>query len=233
MNRDLCAGSLSANTQAILLLTAPLLLGRNPVPAELLSHGEYTQLARRLRENGHQPADLLSNDISDLIRACQPIIEEGRLRQLLGRGFLLSQAVAHWNSRAIWVVSRADPHYPSQLKVRLRDDTPPILYGCGDIGLLNTGGLAVVGSRDAKDSEVEYAMHAGQLSAQAGKVLISGGARGIDQAAMQGAASVRGWVCEVMAEKLERAALDHQRRSDLMENRLVLVSAYDHTRINP
>jgi DNA processing protein len=227
MNSDLYSGSLSANTQAILLLTAPLLLGRNPVPAKLLSHGEYKQLARHLRESGHQPADLLSTDASALLRDCQQILDGERLRHLLGRGFLLSQVVTHWRSRAIWVVSRADPHYPGYLKARLREEAPSILYGCGDISLLETGGLAVVGSRDANQSENDYARQVGQLSAHAGKMLISGGARGIDQAAMQGAASAQGWVCEVMAEKLERAALDHQRRSDLIENRLVLVSAYD------
>lgn len=224
---NLLSASLSPNTQAILLLTAPLLFGRNSPAAELLSQNEYKQLARHLRESGHQPCDLLSHHAADLLRACQPIIDEQRLRQLLARGFLLSQAVTHWHSRAIWVVSRADPHYPVRLKIRLREDAPAILYGCGDMSLLNTGGLAVIGSRDADQSEQDYARHAGQLSAQAEKVLISGGARGIDQAAMQGAASAQGWVCEVMAEKLERAALDHQRRAALMENRLVLVSAFD------
>lgn len=235
MNQELCSGSLSPrlsprltlNTQAILLLTAPLLLGRNPAPPELLSHGEYKKLARHLHASGHQPADLLSQGAADLLRACQPIIEETRLRHLLGRGFLLSQAVTHWHSRAIWVVSRADPHYPQHLKARLRDDAPPVLYGCGDISLLETGGLAVIGSRDADEAEMDYAKQVGHLSAKAGKALISGGARGIDQSAMQGAANAQGWVCEVMAEKLERAALDHQRRADLMENRLVLLSAYD------
>ncbi|MEN9867110.1 MAG: hypothetical protein RL748_2700 [Pseudomonadota bacterium] len=227
MNQDLCSGSLSPNTQAILLLTAPLLLGRNPAPPELLSHGEYKKLARHLHASGHQPADLLAPDAADLLRGCQPIIEESRLRHLLGRGFLLSQAVTHWHSRAIWIVSRADPHYPKHLKARLREEAPPVLYGCGDISLLETGGLAVIGSRDADQAEMDYANHVGHLSAVAGKTLISGGARGIDQAAMQGAANAHGWVCEVMAEKLERAALDSHRRKDLMENRLVLLSAYD------
>jgi predicted Rossmann fold nucleotide-binding protein DprA/Smf involved in DNA uptake len=177
MNQDLCSGSLSPNTQAILLLTAPLLLGRNPAPPELLSHGEYKKLARHLHASGHQPADLLAPDAADLLRGCQPIIEESRLRHLLGRGFLLSQAVTHWHSRAIWIVSRADPHYPKHLKARLREEAPPVLYGCGDISLLETGGLAVIGSRDADQAEMDYANHVGHLSAVAGKTLISGGKR--------------------------------------------------------
>ena len=67
-----------------------------------------------------------------------------RLQKLLGRGFLLSQVIERWQARAIWVVSRADAEYPRRLKTRLREDAPAVLYGCGDMALLETGGLAVV-----------------------------------------------------------------------------------------
>ena len=55
-----------------------------------------------------------------------------RLQRLVGRGFLLSQAIERWQARAIWVVSRADAEYPRHLKARLREDAPAILCGCGD-----------------------------------------------------------------------------------------------------
>jgi len=42
--------SLSQNTQAILLLTAPLIAGRGSSSSELLTPGEYKRLARHLRE---------------------------------------------------------------------------------------------------------------------------------------------------------------------------------------
>ena len=137
--------ALSPNTQAILLLTAPLIAGRGPSSPDLLTPGEYKRLARHLQEIQRQPADLVSPDANDLLRACQPVIDEGRLQRLLGRGFLLSQVIERWQARAIWVISRADPEYPKRLKVRLREDAPALLYGCGDISLLESGGLAVVG----------------------------------------------------------------------------------------
>src|ERR1700677_1141437 len=142
---------LSPNTQSILLLTAPLIAGRGASSENLLTPGEYKRLARHLREIQRQPADLMSTDASDLLRACQDVIDESRLQRLLARGFLLSQVVERWQARAIWVVSRADPEYPRRLKARLREDAPAILYGCGDIGLLDTGGLAVVGSRKVSE----------------------------------------------------------------------------------
>ena len=176
---------LSPNTQAILMLTAPLIAGRGTPKMDVLTPGEYKRLARHLREIKSQPADLVSTDAAELLRACRTVIEESRLERLLGRGFQLSQVVERWRARAIWVVSRADPEYPRRLKDRLRENAPAILYGCGEMELLDTGGLAVVGSRHVDDSLIEYTMQIGQLAAHANKTLVSGGARGIDQAAMR------------------------------------------------
>src|SRR5690606_20838203 len=115
---------LSPNTQAILLLTAPLIARRGTASSDLLSPGEYKRLARHLREIQRQPADLLSADAADIMRACQPVIDESRLQKLLKRGFLLGQVIERWQTRAIWVVSRADAEYPRRLKARLREDAP-------------------------------------------------------------------------------------------------------------
>ena len=148
--------TLSANTQAILLLTAPLLVGRGKRSDELLTVREYLKLARHLRAMGSQPADLLTADAGPLLGECHRVIDKERVRGLLGRGFLLSLAVEHWQARAIWVVSRADAEYPKRLKARLKENSPPLLYGCGARELPNTGGLAVVGSRNVGDGLVEY-----------------------------------------------------------------------------
>lgn len=219
--------ALSPNTQAILLLTAPLIAGRGTSSSELLSPGEYKRLARHLREIQRQPADLVSPDAADLLRACQPVIDETRLQRLLGRGFLLSQVIERWQARAIWVVSRADAEYPRRLKVRLREDAPAVLYGCGDMSLLESGGLAVVGSRHVDDSLIDYTMAVGRLAARAGRTLVSGGAKGIDQAAMRGALEAGGKVSGVLADSLEKTAMNREHRNLLIDGQLVLISPYD------
>ena len=219
--------SLSPNTQAILLLTAPFIAGRSTSSPDLLSPSEYKRLARHLREIQRQPADLVLPDAAELLRACQPVIDESRLQRLLGRGFLLSQVIERWQSRAIWVVSRADADYPRRLKARLREDAPAVLYGCGDITLLETGGLAVVGSRHVDDSLIDYTMSIGRLSAKAGKTLISGGAKGIDQAAMRGALEAGGRVSGVLGDSLEKTAMNREHRNLLIDEQLVLISPYD------
>ncbi len=222
MNRPL-----SPNAQAILLLTAPLLAGRTEYSSEVLTLNEYNRLARMLREKQCQPADLLGPRAVDFTVESGGVVGHERLERLLGRGFLLSQAVERWQARAIWIVSRADGNYPARLKTRLREDAPPVIYGCGELANLDTGGLAVVGSRHVDDELIQYTESVGRLSARARRTVLSGGARGIDQAAMRGALQAGGSVVGVLADSLDRAVLNRDYRDALMDGRLTLISPYD------
>ena len=218
---------LTPNTQAILLLTAPLLVGHRTESEAPLTSKEYNALAGRLREIQHQPSDLLTSKADDVLEECGAVADPTRVRRLLDRGFLLSQAVERWHSRAIWVMSRADASYPQRLKQRLKDLAPPVLYGCGDDSILGTGGLAVVGSRHVDHDLLEYSERIGRLAAQARKTVVSGGAKGIDDAAMRGAMRADGRVVGVLADSLEKAALNRQYRDSLLARALALISPYD------
>ncbi len=236
MNADL-----SPNAQAILLLTAPLLVGRGgrsrrprtggksarPANPRPLSPAEYRDFARQLRAVQREPADLLGSDATETLCASGTNLDRERIQRLLGRGFLLAQAVERWRSRALWIMTRADLDYPQQLKVRLRENAPPVLYGCGDRTILNGGGLAVVGSREVNEDLIKYAEDVGRLAAGAKMAIVSGGARGTDQAAMRGAVEAGGRSVGVLANGLERAALSRGNRNFLMDGRLVLVCPYD------
>jgi len=101
------------------------------------------------------------------------------------------------------------------------------MYGCGDMSLLDSGGLAVVGSRHVDDSLIDYTMAVGQLAARAGRALVSGGAKGIDQAAMRGTLEAGGKVCGVLADSLEKTAMNREHRNLLLDGQLVLISPYD------
>ena len=218
---------LSANAKAILLLTAPFLVGRNKSSVRPLTASEYRRLARRLRELQRQPADLLESDAREILQEYRIEPDTTRLDRLLGRGFLLSQAIERWRTRAIWVLSRADAGYPRCFKKRLGEDAPPILYGCGEASILNTGGLAVVGSRSTTDPLIEYTEGVGRLAAESRRTLVSGGARGIDQAAMRGALEAGGCVAGVLGDSLESAVVRREYRDALMGGRLVLTCPYD------
>ena len=77
--------TIESNTQAILLLTAPLLAsarrggdaGVNP-----LSLGEYNELARALHERKRSPSDLLGDEAAGLIAECRGGLDAERLERV-------------------------------------------------------------------------------------------------------------------------------------------------------
>ena len=219
--------TLSDDTKAILLLTASFNAGSAEPQHQPLTLGDYKYLARKLRELGRKPGDLIAPAADDLIEACGAAVEAARLRELLSRGFQMAQALERWSARAIWVISRADESYPRRWKERLKEDCPPILYGCGDVALLARGGLAVVGSRHADDDALAWARHLGTTAAEAGVAVVSGGARGIDEAAVRGSLDAGGLASVVLADSLEREAINKANRQPVVDKRLVIVSPYD------
>ena len=223
---------LTPNTQAILLLTAPLIVGRS-ARADVLKPGEYFGLNNCLRsiKGNKEPADLMESGAEYLLDKCvqkinKPAFNRERLQRLLSRGFLLSQAIESWRKRAIWVVSHMDEAYPQRLRDRL-EKAPAVLYGCGDHTLLNAGGLAVVGSRHVDEDILEYTNQIGNLAASAGRTIVSGGARGVDQAAMNGALEAGGKSIGVLANGLKGATTNRSHRDPILNEQLVLISPYD------
>ena len=218
---------ISDNARAILLLAGPPVRGGERAVARPLSAAEYNRVARRLRKAGNEPADLLAPGGPALAGELPVDIDRKRIRALLRRGRALELALDRWRERSIWVASRADAAYPPSLKRRLGERSPPLLWGCGSPGLLRTGGLAVVGSRNAGERALARARRFGRLAAEARRTVISGGARGIDRAAMNGALEAGGCAVGVLADRLESAALNDRHREPLAAGRLTLVSPFD------
>lgn len=218
--------SLSTNTQAILMLTAPLMVPGARDDAPVLKPREYRRLAQWLHANGMEPAGLLE-PAAAVIEQCPGGVAPDRLRALLDRGFRMAQALERWQARSIWVLSRADAGYPTMVRARLKGSAPVLLYGCGPLSLLDRRGLAVVGSRDAGDALLRYAADNAAAAARAGLSVVSGGAKGVDRAAMNGALEAGGHVTGVLPGGLERAAVNPEHRTLLLEERLVLLSLCD------
>ena len=222
---------ISLNTKSILLLTAPLIVGRSTGGPESsvrpLTFKEYADLALRLLDCDKQPADLLKPEAFEILEQCHDSLDNTRVKQLLRRGLQLSQALEHWTTRTIWVVSHLDADYPSQIKARLGETAPPVIYGSGNRILLEEGGLAVVGSRDVSSTLIEYAERIGRIAAISRCSIVSGAARGVDQAAMRGALNRGGTAIGVLADDLERAVMHRENRDLLMDGNLALISPYD------
>ena len=88
------------------------------------------------------------------------------------------------------IVTLDDPAYPPA--VLTMPDPPALLYIKGRLDLLHAKGVAVVGSRSATPQGVEDAERFARALSEAGLVVVSGLALGIDGAAHRGALSARG-----------------------------------------
>ena len=217
----------SDNAKAVLLLTARLTAGGGRSGVRPLAPREYNSVGQRLRELQGKPADLLRPAAAALLKGLETAVDRLRLEALLDQGFALGQALDRWQARSIWVLSRADEEYPQRLRQRLGQHAPALLYGCGSQTLLDTGGLAVVGSRKVGASIVAYTEQVGRLAAETHCTVVSGGARGVDRAAMSGALQAGGRTVGILPSNLEQAALLRDNREPLLEERLALVSPYD------
>ena len=218
--------TLSTAAQATLLLTSyfskPARGADRP-----LTPTEWGEFAQWLHEQGHTPAALLEQERSEILQGwSHKKMTRERLEALLQRGSSMALAMEKWQRSGLWVITRSDPEYPRRLKKRLKHAAPPVLFGCGHAELLNLGGLAVVGSRKAGDQDLAYAHMLGAKATQAGIGIVSGGARGIDEAAMQGAIPEGGPVIGVLSEGLLKAATSSKWRQGLMSGGLVLISPY-------
>jgi predicted Rossmann fold nucleotide-binding protein DprA/Smf involved in DNA uptake len=216
---------LTPDTQAILLLCASFGNSRDSYP-QPLSLGEYNSLTQWLIDRKLRPADILELNGQELLQTCE-LLDTDRLKSLLARGMMLALAVEKWTSQGLWIVGRGDRHYPARLKQQLGSNAPAILYGVGDIKLLSQGGLAVVGSRNVDDDGMEYTRRVADNCARQGIQIVSGGARGVDTAAMLAATDAEGRAVGVLADSLAKTAVSAKYRSAIQAQRLTLVSAVD------
>ncbi len=83
--------------------------------------------------------------------------------------------------RGIELVALGEPDYPARL--RMIDDAPPLLAVRGKLASLALPMVAVVGSRNASAAGVKFADRIARELGEAGFVIVSGLARGIDAAA--------------------------------------------------
>ena len=210
------------------MLASPLVRGGGRAPAKPLTAAEFGRLDRWLGESGREPADLLAGAGGSALASEIPAgLDRERIAALLGRGRAADVAVARWLEASIWTVGRSDPEWPPAFERKLGERAPPLLHGCGSPELLRGGGLAVVGSRNAGERALAVAGAVGRLVAEAGRTVVSGGARGIDRAAENAALEAGGRAVSVLPDGLERVVLDGRHRAPLEQGRLALVSPFD------
>ena len=101
-------------------------------------------------------------------------------------------------------ITRAGEGYPLILRQRLGLDSPGCLWAKGDLSILDTPAVALVGSRELREENRVFAEAVGYHAAMQGLTLVSGNARGADRAAQEACLKAGGRVISVVADELTR-----------------------------
>jgi predicted Rossmann fold nucleotide-binding protein DprA/Smf involved in DNA uptake len=203
-------------------------LGQRDEDLRPLSARQYATVAKWLGARGLRTPDLLQENVRKQL-ADPGLGEIGaeRVGQLLDREACLALVLERWTSHGIWVVSEEDAEYPARYRTRLQNNAPPIVFGVGNQAILQSGGMAIVGSRHAPSEAIAFTQRVGAECAKQGIPVISGGAKGIDSAAMISALQSGGNVIGVLAEGLGKIGVHATNHDAIRDGRLTLISPYE------
>lgn len=166
-----------------------------------LSVYQLRTLADRVRKSSQEITER-TMDFSDLLEMGLDQTAARKVLMLLEDDTLLRRYVANGLESGCIPVTRVSESYPLILRQRLGLDSPGCLWAKGDLSLLERPAVALVGSRDIQPDNRAFAQRVGLEAAAQGIVLISGNARGADQAAQQAALNNGGAVVSVVADEL-------------------------------
>ena len=171
------------------------------VALNLIEHVGPVRVRQLLEHFGDAPA---------ILRA-----SKAQLLHVRGIGEETAEAVANWEKTAdlgaelkriqeygCHVLTQADEAYPELL--RQIYDPPIVLYVKGELTAKDKNAVAMVGSRQTTHYGLEVARKLAYQLAYVGVTVVSGGARGIDTAAHQGALSAKGRTVVVLGTGINR-----------------------------
>jgi DNA processing protein len=146
--------------------------------------------------------------------------------KLAGQAFLVEQ-LSHDNIHLLTVFDEA---YPRLLKSSLkRNQTPPVLFYAGDLGILDRTTIAIIGSRNAGEASLVFTREVAYYLAGQGANVISGNARGVDRAAYEGATGAEDGHTSVVLPHGMRKLSGAQKRSiqpKIEAGKVVLLSQF-------
>jgi predicted Rossmann fold nucleotide-binding protein DprA/Smf involved in DNA uptake len=149
-----------------------------------------------------------------------------RVGALLDGARAVAVELENLEQSGVAIITPTDETYPQRLLERLRVGAPPILYVAGPTDLLSTPALGIVGSRSVDADGADIARGAARQAVSRGYTVVSGGAKGVDQLAMQAAFEAGGRVVGVLAENLLRRLRDADTRSAVLDGLACLCTPF-------
>ena len=184
--------------QGFLLLTSTL----GDPERKPLTVAQLRTLAKRVAD-GEREAASRELETEDLVKLGYDMQTAQRIYGLLSSTNQLREYLRRAEACGCYPITRLNPAYPLAVRKRLGLDAPGVLWAKGDVTLLEKPAVAVVGSRELKENNRAFAKEAGRQIAGQDYVLVSGNAKGADQAAQNAALEAGGSVISVVADSLQ------------------------------
>lgn len=214
---------MNPNAMAITIFCSSLC---EPPNAKTLTPAEWSWLAAQLRKQGLEPEALLNFSEGDFHkRLGMDDAQTQRLLRLLDRSGSLTFEINKYENRGIQILTRADEHYPKQLKEKLRGSgCPPLFYYAGDLSLLNKKAVGYVGSRHIDEEDADFARLTLHKTLDNGFCTVSGGARGIDTVAESETIQKGGESIVYLADSMMRRIKNPDVLRAIQDQQLLLLS---------
>ena len=95
-------------------------------------------------------------------------------------------------SQGFEIIPINSQEYSKTLKLNLKKSAPPILYVKGNKQIMQENSIAIVGSRDANETSLQFTDNIAKLASKEYKVIVSGFAKGVDKQALDSSIKYKG-----------------------------------------
>jgi DNA processing protein len=147
---------------------------------------------------------LNDSEILEFARVNLPGSDYQAMKARLARSEDFEAELERLAEAGIQFLTEFDDSYPTLWRLKLGDKCPPNVFVAGNVALLNSMAVGVVGSREVDPQGAYFARDIGERAAKLGFAVISGGAKGVDEIAMKAALGSGGRAIGILADSLAR-----------------------------
>lgn len=168
-----------------------------------LTMHQYRILAGRV-QTMEQPEINRELTLDDLVGLGYDRTFARRILELLSQEEWLDAYLCAGKRHGCIPITCLDPLYPRLVRDRLGWDAPACYWAKGNTEILKTPAISLVGSRDLREDNRQFAEAVGAEAAKHGFTLVSGNARGADRAAQDACLAAGGKVISILPDELDK-----------------------------
>ncbi len=189
-----------------------------------LTLSEYNLVATWLHQNDFRPKDLVGRSCAE-DAAQETRLGYHRISGLLERRITLGFHLEEWQRRDFWILGRGDAAYPKRIKRSMKSQAPPVLFGTGEVTIIDQGGTAIVGPEGATQQSAESVQQLAKFYAENGHAIIVAGRQSIGENAVKSALDAKGSVVWVLQGDELNVPLEKPVRRSRTAGKTVLLSS--------